>query len=103
MTDEASACSVAGRVLSALQEPIGVHGRRVAIDASIGIALPSDVQDAHALLRHADRALYAAKAAGKGCWRVHVPPPVITPGRPTADGLPVPRSEEALPVGVPHA
>lgn len=98
--NEEAACSVAARVLTALQEPIGVQSRRVAIDASIGIAVPIAGQDAEELLRQADRALYAAKAAGKGCWRVHVPPPVLTPGRPALDALPVPRSEEPLPAGL---
>ncbi len=98
--NEEAACSVAARVLAALHEPIGVQSRRVAIDASIGIAVPIAGQDAEELLRQADRALYAAKAAGKGCWRVHVPPPVLTPGRPALDGLPVPRSEEPMPAGL---
>ncbi len=99
--DEASACSVASRVLAALQEPIGVQGRRVVVDASIGIALPRPEQDADELLRNADRALYRAKDAGKGCWRVHVAPPVLTPGRPVRlDGLPVPRPAEGLPSGL---
>lgn len=99
VSDEAAACSVASRVLSVLQEPIAVHGRRVAIDASIGIAVPLQEEDGDALMRHADRALYAAKAAGKGCWRVHQAPPVLTPGRApgSAGELPVPRSAEVLP------
>jgi diguanylate cyclase (GGDEF)-like protein len=101
VTDEAAACSVAERVLAVLQEPIGVQGRRVAIDASIGIAVPEAGQDADALLRHADRALYAAKAAGKGRWQVHAAAPVLTPGRSVAEGVPLPRASESLPVGVP--
>ena len=106
--DEIAACAVAHRVLEALQEPIAVQGRRVAIDASIGIAVPRPDQDADALLRHADRALYAAKAAGKGCWRVHVEPPILTPGRSSssvssaAAVVPAPRVDESDPVGVPR-
>jgi diguanylate cyclase (GGDEF)-like protein len=97
--EASDACTVAGRVLDVLQEPIGVQGRRVAVDASIGIALPAAGQDADALLRHADRALYAAKAAGKGCWRLHVPPPVLTLGRAVGDAVPAPRTEDPLAVG----
>jgi diguanylate cyclase (GGDEF)-like protein len=104
--DEAAATGVAARVLASLQEPISVQGRRVAIDASIGIALPVHGQDADELLRHADRALYAAKASGKGCWRVHGTAPILTPGRhahllePGA-ALPSPRAA-GLPTGVRH-
>lgn len=95
--DEAAASSVAERVLATLQEPIGVQGRRVVVGASIGIALPVPDQDAGELMRCADRALYAAKAAGKGRWTVHVPPPVLTPGRAAAAGVPAPRLEDPLP------
>ena len=98
--EEDAACSVAARVLAALQEPIAVQGRRVAIDASIGIAVPLQEEDGDALMRHADRALYAAKAAGKGCWRVHQVPPLITPGRGSSE-LPAPRSADVLPFGSP--
>ncbi|TAL22829.1 MAG: GGDEF domain-containing protein [Frankiales bacterium] len=94
-----AACAVASRVLAVLQEPIAVQGRRVAIDASIGIAVPLQEDDGDALLQHADRALYAAKAAGKGCWRVHQAPPVLTPGR--ASDVPTPRSADVLPLDAP--
>jgi diguanylate cyclase (GGDEF)-like protein/PAS domain S-box-containing protein len=42
----------------------------VRVSASVGIAVyPDDGTDAATLLRHADAALYAAKAAGKGTFR----------------------------------
>lgn len=41
------------------------------VKASVGIALyPTHAVDAEQLLRHADEAMYAAKTAGKGCYRV---------------------------------
>ena len=102
VTDEADACSVAARVLTVLGEPIGVQGRRVAIGASIGIALPTAAREADELLRLADRALYAAKDAGKGCWRVHVPPPLLVPGRVRADAVPGPRAADPVPSALPR-
>jgi len=42
----------------------------IRVSASVGIAIyPEDGTDAATLLRHADAALYAAKAAGKGTFR----------------------------------
>jgi diguanylate cyclase (GGDEF)-like protein len=92
--DDASAAAVADRVLTALQQPISVLGHRVAVGASIGIALPSDGLDGNSLLRRADRALYAAKDAGKGCYRAHVEP-LLTTGPPLRS-LPTQREREPL-------
>ena len=33
--------------------------------------LPQDMSDVEGLLRHADQALYAAKAQGRGSWQAH--------------------------------
>ena len=63
----AAAESVGGKLLSALQEPFVVAGTEVRTGASIGISLyPDDAADTEALLRHADVAMYRAKAAGGG-------------------------------------
>jgi len=42
------------------------HDKEVVITGSVGIALSEADQDAEALMRNADVAMYAAKAAGKG-------------------------------------
>jgi predicted signal transduction protein with EAL and GGDEF domain len=58
---------VAGRVLYALGKACEIGGVTVPMGASLGIALaPKDGLDADVLLKHADLALYAAKAAGRG-------------------------------------
>ena len=59
--------SVGGKLLSALLEPFVVAGTEVRTGASIGVSLyPDDAADTEALLRHADVAMYRAKAAGGG-------------------------------------
>jgi diguanylate cyclase (GGDEF)-like protein/PAS domain S-box-containing protein len=78
---EDQARRIAARLQRALQRPIDVAGRRVAINASIGIAVVSrgrlagagagdELPDAGTLLGYADTAMYAAKADGPGHARV---------------------------------
>lgn len=65
------AIQVADRVLATLARPLDLEGHLLHPSASIGISLwPSDGQDARQILRCADVAMYAAKAAGTGCWRM---------------------------------
>jgi diguanylate cyclase (GGDEF)-like protein len=58
------AVGVAERVIEALETPIVVAGREVLVGASIGVAFGR--HGAEDLLRHADVAMYRAKALGKG-------------------------------------
>lgn len=65
------AIQVADRVLASLARPLELDGHSLHPSASIGISLwPADGQDARQILRCADVAMYAAKAAGSGCWRM---------------------------------
>ena len=58
---------LAERIIANLSEAYIIDGQRVVIGASIGIALsPADGVTSEALIRNADLALYAAKAAGRG-------------------------------------
>jgi diguanylate cyclase (GGDEF)-like protein len=67
LPDERSAPSIAERLLEAMHEPIEVEGFALEVAGSIGIAVfPDDANDADALLRRADVAMYAAKASGGG-------------------------------------
>ncbi|MDQ6777307.1 MAG: GGDEF domain-containing protein, partial [Actinomycetota bacterium] len=59
------AIAVAERLGAAIREPIGIGGR-LAVRSSIGVGVWATGMDGEGLLRAADRALYAAKAAGKG-------------------------------------
>jgi diguanylate cyclase (GGDEF)-like protein len=56
----------AERIRRALRRPLSVSAAKLDIHASIGISLfPFDASDAQTLLRHADAAMYQAKAAGR--------------------------------------
>jgi diguanylate cyclase (GGDEF)-like protein/PAS domain S-box-containing protein len=63
----------ADEVERALAEPFALHGGSVMSTATIGVATTEDSSDAGDLIRHADLALYAAKAAGKRQWRRYAP------------------------------
>jgi diguanylate cyclase (GGDEF)-like protein/PAS domain S-box-containing protein len=61
------AAMVSDKILVALSLPVTVDGRDVFVGGSIGISLfPDDGADCGELLKHADIAMYQAKAAGKG-------------------------------------
>jgi diguanylate cyclase (GGDEF)-like protein/PAS domain S-box-containing protein len=73
---EPAARAVAEDLLKALAEPFSISGAEFHIGASIGISLyPRDAADADALLRHADAAMYAAKAAGRNGVTVYTGDP----------------------------
>jgi len=61
-------------IIDSLSRPYTINGTAVSIGASIGI-VTSDYDDRTSddLMRDADLALYAAKAAGKGCFRFFAP------------------------------
>ena len=62
---EATAC--AERLIETLSEPIHVQDQPFALGASIGIALyPGDGRQPDELMKHADIAMYRAKASGGG-------------------------------------
>jgi diguanylate cyclase (GGDEF)-like protein len=62
------------RVYQALRTPFDCHGHRLSSDASIGIAIaPRHGTDLFGLLKSADLAMYAAKAAGRRTHRFFDP------------------------------
>ncbi|MEW6583286.1 MAG: EAL domain-containing protein, partial [Actinomycetota bacterium] len=58
--------AVAWRVLEAVSAPVTIAGEELAVSCSVGIATLDEAESAEHLLRNADVAMYAAKAAGKG-------------------------------------
>ncbi|HWI09985.1 MAG TPA: diguanylate cyclase, partial [Burkholderiaceae bacterium] len=65
---------VAQAAIDALSVPMVLDGHAMQVGASIGIAcFPDDGLDAATLMTHADMAMYAAKAAGRGTYRFFQP------------------------------
>jgi len=74
VTSRDAAAAVAARVIDTLHQPFGLQGRTIPIKASVGLAIGRrGVEDADALLRNADVAMYAAKAGGKDRFEVFRP------------------------------
>jgi diguanylate cyclase (GGDEF)-like protein len=62
--------AVCERIIATFARPIPYRSLSLEVRASIGVArCPQDAQDALALYKSADVALYAAKEAGRGSWR----------------------------------
>jgi len=69
--DEQVAIRIAQELVAALSAPVRALGASIAVSASIGIACyPRHGDSVEALLAAADGAMYAAKQAGKRCYRV---------------------------------
>lgn len=62
---------LAQKLIQRFEQPIDLPGLTLTSRTSIGIALyPIDDSDVEGLLRHADSAMYEAKQAGRGCFRL---------------------------------
>lgn len=70
--DDEDAVHLAEQLLQRMQQRLTLHGLQVQLSPSVGISLmPTDGASAEQLLQAADAAMYAAKAAGKGCYRFY--------------------------------
>ena len=62
------------RVQNAIAKPVIIGGELLSVSASIGVSLyPQDNSTPDALLRHADQAMFLAKAAGKNRYQLFDP------------------------------
>jgi diguanylate cyclase (GGDEF)-like protein len=64
------AIQIAGRLTGPPARVTGADARPVAFTVSVGIADARSCRDLPTLLAHADHAMYEAKRAGGGCWRL---------------------------------
>jgi diguanylate cyclase (GGDEF)-like protein/PAS domain S-box-containing protein len=73
--DGHAAAEAARRILDVLSAPIATGGRELNVHASLGVSvsLPGDARTAEDLLRDADAAMYHAKRAGRGGFRLFEP------------------------------
>lgn len=72
VTDRAKVIRLAGEIVDSLSRAYSINGQAVHVSVSIGISLwPRDGTDGEQLIRSADTAMYAAKAAGAGTWRFY--------------------------------
>ncbi len=67
-SDTGDSAALANRLLGALTEPFDVDGHQLLLSASIGVSLyPEHGEQLDELQDRADRAMYVAKAQGRGC------------------------------------
>lgn len=74
LASQHDACLVAQKIISILSAPFEIRNHQFFIGASIGISIfPNDGQDAEALLKNADVAMYRVKEQGKNAYQLYSP------------------------------
>lgn len=75
LSDAAQAAGLAETLLRLFDQPFALDGHELHTSLSIGISLfPVDGETPEILLRHADAAMYHAKAGGRNTYRFFAPP-----------------------------
>ena len=70
VVDAVDITGIATQLLSGIAEPFVVRDSEILVSCSIGVAVhPNDGTDFETLLRHADLAMYEAKASGRNTYR----------------------------------
>jgi len=86
------AARAASKVIEAMSQPYGIEGHTVSLTISAGVGIyPDHGEDADALMKSADLALYEAKRAGKNAYRISE-----RTDRPGAPGRHDPRIQRAV-------
>jgi diguanylate cyclase (GGDEF)-like protein len=70
VNDEEAAETLASRIVDLVGRTYVINGHTINIGASVGVAISSDGVQARDLLRNGDLALYEAKKAGRGRYRI---------------------------------
>ncbi len=86
---EAEVAALFQDAIAEISRPIPFEGRELSVGASIGVTQPPDIRahDLGRLFAEADRAMYAAKRAGRNTVRFHAMPD----GQPAGPGASAPR------------
>lgn len=72
-TDPAEIEAFSAKLLERLRKPIEHRSKQIHCQASIGASSCAGIDSASNLLKHADLALYEAKASGRGAFRIYDP------------------------------
>lgn len=92
-TDAAGACMVAQKMLDEVSCPMRLHERELSITPSIGISIyPEDAKTIDGLIKQADQAMYAAKQAGRGNFKLYGTGAPDMPDEETAEKLEPPQA-----------
>jgi diguanylate cyclase (GGDEF)-like protein len=75
--DRAEVSEIARRIVTSMAEPVAIDGQMLHFGASVGIAHHQAGMTPSELFMQADTALYAAKAAGRGTFRLFNPADAI--------------------------
>lgn len=68
--DHKGAATISQKVIDTLSAPFTLNGVEATVGCSIGFSLfPKNGRDSESLLSQADQEMYAAKSAGRGCYR----------------------------------
>ena len=71
-TNKNAVAAVADKLVNALSKEHEISGQSIHMSASIGVTLyPEDGKTPNDILKNADSAMYAAKNAGRNCWRFY--------------------------------
>jgi diguanylate cyclase (GGDEF)-like protein/PAS domain S-box-containing protein len=74
LEDAAAVSRIGAKLLARLSAPMQVHGRDLHITASLGVSFfPQDGETVAELMRHADAAMYQAKAKGRNTLSFYSP------------------------------
>ncbi|KQM68080.1 hypothetical protein ASE75_00720 [Sphingomonas sp. Leaf17] len=68
--DVPHAADLAARIVETMADPVSVAGAKLAVGASVGVAFANREDTPDSLFARADAALYAAKAGGRGVYRI---------------------------------